>query len=189
MKFNTKSLSMTGLMAALCFVGTTFLMFQIPSPLGNTRFHLGDVFCLLAGLLFGPLTGGMAGSIGMSLSDLVTGYAIYAPSTFVLRLIQGFLCGWIAWRGVTSGERKAPSPVRSSVACAVATTVYIILYLVYHFFEKRYLWKVEHNTVLIDMAMRLGTSSFKAVINILIAITFAPVIRSALKRAGFDAAR
>jgi len=180
---------MTRLMAALCFVGTTFLMFQIPSPLGNTRFHLGDVFCLLSGLMFGPLAGGMAGSVGMSLSDLVTGYAIYAPSTFVLRLVQGFLCGRIAWHGDKSGDGKAPGTARTAVACAVATTVYIILFLAYHFFEKRYMWKAELGTVLIDMAIRLGASSFKGVINVVIATAFAPVFRATLKRAGLGAAR
>ncbi|MDR0324479.1 MAG: ECF transporter S component [Oscillospiraceae bacterium] len=182
--FNAKSMSKAAVMAALCFIGTTYLMIMIPTPLGGARFHFGDVFCLMAALLFGPLTGGLSGAIGMSLSDLVTGYAIYAPSTFIFRLVQGSLCGLIAWPRAKNGEVTSPGLARSAAACAIATVAYIILFMGYHFIEKRYMWQAEMGTVLTDMAFRLGNSSIKAVMNVIITILLTPVFRTALRRAG-----
>lgn len=57
--FTVRRLVLVGLMAALVFV-FTFIGFDIPSPLGKAKLHLGNVMCLLSGLLFGPLTGGLA---------------------------------------------------------------------------------------------------------------------------------
>lgn len=48
--FNVRRLAVTGLLAALVFI---FSWMQI--PIGQiARIHLGNVFCALSGLLFGP---------------------------------------------------------------------------------------------------------------------------------------
>ncbi|NMA06377.1 MAG: ECF transporter S component, partial [Ruminococcaceae bacterium] len=57
-------------MAALTFVFTMFFRIDIPTPLGKTMLHLGNVMCLLSGLLFGPVRGGLAGGIGSMMYDL-----------------------------------------------------------------------------------------------------------------------
>lgn len=55
-RFTVRRLAVTGLLSALVFV---FSWIQI--PIGEVaRIHLGNVFCALSGLLFGPLTGGLA---------------------------------------------------------------------------------------------------------------------------------
>ena len=81
----------TALFIALCFAGTS-----IAIPFGASKVHLGNFFCILAGLLSGPLVGGIAGSVGMGLSDLMLGYAwTTTVRTFVLKFLMGFLVGWI----------------------------------------------------------------------------------------------
>ena len=63
-------IAVTALMAALCYVAFTFIQIKIPTPAGFTSFHLGNVFCVLAALLFDGVTGGIAGAIGMGIGDL-----------------------------------------------------------------------------------------------------------------------
>lgn len=76
-------LVMTGLMAALVCVAT--IAIQIPMPLTNGYVNLGDCMVLAAAWLLGPWSGFAAGAIGSALADLITGYAHYAPATFVIK--------------------------------------------------------------------------------------------------------
>ena len=64
-RFSVRQLAAVGLLSALVFV---FSWVQI--PIGDVaRIHLGNVFCALSGLLFGPLVGGLASGFGSMLFD------------------------------------------------------------------------------------------------------------------------
>jgi len=78
---STSRLVMSALLAALTFLATDLL--HIATPLGYM--HLGDTFVLLSGFLLGPLYGGLAAGLGSLLADLVSGYSVYAPGTFVIK--------------------------------------------------------------------------------------------------------
>lgn len=88
-------IALAGVMIAVVFVGTRFI--QVPIPSGYI--HLGDIAIYTGAFLFGPLVGVISGAIGPALADLTSGYGQYAPATLVLHGLQGFLAGWIAWRG------------------------------------------------------------------------------------------
>lgn len=91
-------IALIGVFAALCYVGFQFLRIDISLPGGKTAFHMGNVFLLVAALLLGPLSGAMAGSIGMTIADLTSGYAMYAPTTFLLKFCIGLITGSVAHR-------------------------------------------------------------------------------------------
>lgn len=77
------------LFTALCFVGTMIFL-----PIGTSKMHLGNLFCILAGLLCGGWVGGLAGALGMGLNDIVFGYpyTVYVR-TFILKFLMGFISG------------------------------------------------------------------------------------------------
>ena len=90
-------LSITALMAALCYVAFTFLQIKIPTPVGYTSFHLGNTFCVLGALLLGGLPGGIAGAIGMGIGDILDPvYITVAPKTIILKLGIGLVTGLVA---------------------------------------------------------------------------------------------
>ena len=65
-------LVLTGLMAALCYVAFTFLKIPVPTFGGDyVALHIGNAFCVLAALLLGGVYGGLAGSLGMTIADLL----------------------------------------------------------------------------------------------------------------------
>lgn len=81
----------TSLFIALCFVGTL-----VSIPFGASKVHLGNLLCLLAGLLCGPWVGGISGGVGMLFADLPSGYPYTTYlRTFVLKFSMGFLIGWL----------------------------------------------------------------------------------------------
>lgn len=50
-KYSIYKMSVIGLMAAMVFVATNFRI-EIPTPLGKTMLHFGNVMCILSGLVF-----------------------------------------------------------------------------------------------------------------------------------------
>lgn len=81
----------TAIFIALCFAGTF-----VSIPLGASKVHLGNFFCILAGLLCGPFIGGVAGSLGMGFNDIALGYGWNTYlRTFIMKFLMGFLAGYI----------------------------------------------------------------------------------------------
>ena len=78
-----RKLVMAALFAALCTVMT--MVIQVPSPMQG-YVNLGDCAVLLSAWVLGPLYGGAAAGTGSMLADILSGYAHYAPGTFLLKL-------------------------------------------------------------------------------------------------------
>ena len=70
------------MLAALACVAT--MIIKLPSPLGG-YINLGDCIVLLCGWVLGPVYAFMAAGIGSALADIFSGYALYAPATFVIK--------------------------------------------------------------------------------------------------------
>ena len=76
-------LTLTGIFTALILVFTAFI--HIPSFSGYV--HIGDGLLYLAASIL-PLPYAMfAGAAGAVLADCLTGYAIWAPASFVIKLV------------------------------------------------------------------------------------------------------
>ena len=82
MHSKTKRIVVASLMAALTCVAT--MIIKIPSPLEG-YLNLGDCVVLVAGWMLSPAYGFLAAGLGSALADLLSGYAIYAPATFVIK--------------------------------------------------------------------------------------------------------
>lgn len=76
------NLILCALFSALTALATVVV--QIPSPLSGF-INLGDCLVLSSSFLLGPVYGTVAAAIGSMLADLIAGYAIYAPATFVIK--------------------------------------------------------------------------------------------------------
>ncbi|MDI9505326.1 MAG: ECF transporter S component [Bacillota bacterium] len=118
----------TALMAAIVFVTTMFFKIPIPTPVGQTMLKVGNVFCLLSGMLLGPVFGGLAAGIGSALYDLTDpAFTASAPFTLVFFFIMGFVCGVIT---SPRGTYRAPSFLRTAVGAAAGAFSYFLLYAV-----------------------------------------------------------
>jgi uncharacterized membrane protein len=100
-KFNNKRVALiqvvlSGVMAALVAVATFFV--QIPNPATRGYVNFGDIMIFVSALTFGPVVGGLAGSIGSSIADVAAGYGYFAPFTFVIKGAEGVIAGLISNR-------------------------------------------------------------------------------------------
>lgn len=80
---NNKTLKIITYLAvfcALCFVSTLFIIIPLP----NGYVNAGDILVLTCAWCLGPI-GAIAASLGSALADVLSGYVIYAPVTFVVK--------------------------------------------------------------------------------------------------------
>ena len=87
-----RKMVLAALMAALTYVAT--MVVQIPSPMQG-YVNLGDCCVLLSGWILGPWWGGAAAGIGSMLTDLLNGYAHYAPGTLVIKALDAIVAALI----------------------------------------------------------------------------------------------
>jgi uncharacterized membrane protein len=91
LKNQTKRLTTSAVFAAIICVVTTFV--AVPAPaIGNI--NLGDIFILCAAWILGPW-GAAAAGIGACLADLLSGFAVYAPATFVIKALMALACYYL----------------------------------------------------------------------------------------------
>ena len=89
-----KQLVYGSLLTAMITVATMFL--KVPTNLGYI--HLGDGVIFLTAMLLGT-PAWMAAGIGSGLADLLAGYGIYAPVTFVIKAAMALIVCLIMKKG------------------------------------------------------------------------------------------
>lgn len=173
-KLSVRQLAVIGLLSALVFV---FSWIQV--PIGDVaRIHLGNVFCALSGLLFGPLTGGLASGFGSMLFDFTNPlYIAESWITFLTKFFIGFLAGLIAHRGVRL------SLGRDIAGAAAGSAAYVVLYLLKSFVIKFYIEGQALGAVTTVLITKGVTSGINAILAVVVSVLLAKAVRPALQRA------
>jgi len=179
-KFTVQDMVIVGLMAAIIYAATSIRV-EIPTPMGKTMIHMATVACLLSGLLFGPMRGGLSAGIGSFFFDILNGWASSAPFTLVFKFFIGFLAGLI-----TGGKRQGT--LRTLLASAAGAYAYSVLYLTKDFIRDLLLGGAME-TAIADVSVKAVTSLANGTLAVVLATVLAPVLRTALERAGLRLVR
>ena len=105
------NITLISLFAALCYIALTVFFF----PVGPMFVHFGNLIVVLASLLIGGWQGGLSGSIGMGLYDILNGHADSSPKTFILKFLIGFTVGLV----YNLLKRKLPSKTLAATIGAI----------------------------------------------------------------------
>lgn len=111
MKSTTEKIVISAMFASLVCVAT--MVVKIPSPL-HGYINLGDAFVLLAGWCISPLYAFLAAGIGSGLADLLSGYALYAPATFLIKGIMAIIA-FYGFKVINGKANKIISRITSGV--------------------------------------------------------------------------
>ena len=93
MKRTAKQIAYGALAAALIMVATAVI--KVPGPIAG-YYHLGDGVLFVMAMLMGASTGALSAGVGSALADLMAGYGMYAPVTFVIKACMGYIAGRFA---------------------------------------------------------------------------------------------
>lgn len=172
--FTVVKIVFLAMMAAIVCV-VSFFRF----PLLGSKVHFANAMCLLSGLLFGPLGGGIASGLGSALSDVYYGYELdQIIVTFITKFLMAAICAWIAQ------PKKEQKRGRILLGCIVGAISYVILYMLKTFVYQAFVYGFPMETVWATMLGKLPAAVLNAVVAVIAAPIFYAALRPALKRAG-----
>ena len=171
----TKKLVYVALFTALVYIFSRFFQIPVVTPFGQTRFHLGNVFCLLAGILMGPGFGGLAAGLGSALFDLFDPvYFTSAPITFVTKFALAFVAGAIYRKRRDLVDKKS-----LAFAAILGQLTYVFLYLLKTYITNKFVMGFTNEAVMAELLPKAGVSLFNALISVIIAFILAmPLLKS-----------
>ena len=109
MKFNIITLIRASLFAALVFVVTK----AIQIPIGAAGYlNLGDSIIYISTFFLPFPIAGLAGAVGAAMADILSGFAIYAIPTLIVKFFLVGVWGWLA--------KKSSSRLATNIIIAVS---------------------------------------------------------------------
>ena len=169
-------MAFAGMMTALVFVSNYL---SIPTPF--SRLHVANAVCMLAGMLFGGLRGGIIAGLGSALFDLTfPAYGAEAWITFLNKGLMAFVCGII----VNNKENRLSRHVLSVIGAVTGAVLYITLYLSKSFVTLRWVAPVPPDTIPAALLGKLGASAINGLFAVIAAPLLYAALRPALERAG-----
>ncbi|MDS0525117.1 ECF transporter S component [Clostridium sp. SHJSY1] len=178
----------TGVLAALCFVAFTFLQIKIFLPGGDAvSLHVGNAFCVLAALLLGGWYGGLAGAIGMTISDILDPvYILGAPKTFVLKLCIGVVTGLVAHRYAKIDKNNDKKYIlKWSIISAICGLGFNVIFdPVFGYFYKQYVLGQPQEVAEILAKFSVGITAVNAGISVILVSFIYNTLRPILKKSG-----
>ena len=86
----TKKICFAAIFAAMCCACT---LISIPIPIGYI--NLGDLMVLTAGWCLGGGIGAVAAGVGSALADVILGYVVYSPATFIIKALVAIVAALV----------------------------------------------------------------------------------------------
>ena len=154
-----------GVMSAMVFVISLFRF-----PLFSSKMHLGNTICLLSGLLFGPVSGGLASGIGSFLVDVQGGYPLWeAIITLVSKFAMGFLAGLLGNTFRKLAKSKGLTTMWVILGSVVGSVSYVCLYMLKHFVLQLFVYQNGWDAMWAVLAAKFPASALNCVVSFIIA--------------------
>lgn len=186
MKKNDNQLTRIVFGAVMAAIICVITLFRI--PLGQSKVHFANAMCLLAGLLLGPVTGGLSAGLGSALYDVLFGG--YGPLDAVITFVSKFAMAWVTAVLFRAFMKKYKDPAAKEtvlplvISCVIGALTYVALYMLKTWIFKMYVEPVPAETIPTVMIAKLGPSLINAAFAIVVAPIFYHAVLPALKSTG-----
>ena len=127
-KTKIKMVVISAMLASLTCVAT--MIIKIPTPLQGYA-NLGDCIVLLSAFLLPVSYGFCAAAIGSALADVLSGYAMYAPATFVIKGLM-VIVAYFIYKQFTKKDKKLL--LGKIISGFIAEVVMVVGYFVFEGF-------------------------------------------------------
>ena len=186
MKTNNHQLTRIVFGAVMAAIICVITLFRI--PLGQSKVHFANAMCLLAGLLLGPVTGGLSAGLGSALYDVLFGgydflnAAITFVSKFAMAWVTAVLFRALMKKSGNSAVKETILPL--VVSCIAGALTYVALYMLKTWIFKMYVEPVPADTLPTVMVGKLVPSLINAAFAIVVAPLFYHAVLPALRSTG-----
>ena len=186
MKNEQKQLTRIVFGAVMAAIICVITLFRI--PLGQSKVHFANAMCLLAGLLLGPVTGGLSAGLGSALYDVLFGGYDFVEAA--ITFVSKFAMAWVAAVLFRAFMKKYKDPAAKEtilplvISCVIGALTYVALYMLKTWIFKSYVTPVPADTLPTVMIAKLGPSLINAAFAFVVAPLFYHAVLPALKSTG-----
>jgi ECF transporter S component (folate family) len=117
----TKKIVIVALFTALVAVATM----AVKIPTINGYIHLGDTLVYLCGIFLGPVYGAIAAGMGSFLADMLSGYAIWAIPSMLIKALDAFVFGLIFKKVILSNIKMKSLLLRYIIALLIGGSIMV----------------------------------------------------------------
>lgn len=107
-------------------------------------------------------------------------YVAEAPITLFNKFFIGFFAGLISHKGGHYGEKAS----LNFVGALVGNLAYTLLFYGKNFISEYFLLRLEMNTIIANMLVRLSASALQIPLNLIVTMILAPFFLKAIQKAG-----
>ena len=186
MKSNHNQLTKIVFGAVMAAIICVITLFRI--PLGQSKVHFANAMCLLAGLLLGPVTGGLSAGLGSALYDVLFGGYDFlnAAITFVSKFAMAWVTAVLyrAWTKKQEDPAVKDTLVPLVASCVIGSLTYVALYMLKTWIFKMWVEPVPVDTIPGVMVAKLVPSLINAAFAFVVAPLFYHAVLPALKSTG-----
>lgn len=156
---------------ALCmvvnYVAFAYGKINIPiSAGGSTAIHIANAVVVLSAWILGPVYGGFAGAVGLSIADLLDPrYITSAPKTFIMKFMIGFIAGTVADKLKLHEREDKGEMIKCAAISAVAGLGFNVLVdPVFGYLYKRFILQVPAQAASIIITWGAGVTALNAAV-------------------------
>ena len=140
--YKTRMIVYTAMFAVINYAVFTYGKINIPITAGtSTAIHLANATVVLSGWFLGPVYGGLAGAIGLSIADLLDPrYITSAPKTFILKFLIAFIAGSIGKKMKLQEQTDRKEIIKICTISAIAGLGFNVIFdPIFGYFYRKYL--------------------------------------------------
>lgn len=186
MNNRTRKLVYTAMFAVINFVAFTYGKINIPLAAGtSTAIHIANAIVVLSSWFLGPVYGGLAGAIGLSIADVLDPrYISSAPKTFLLKFMIAFISGHVAKALNLKDKEDRGEIIKITTVSAFAGLAFnVFADPIVGYFYRNYVLGIEQEAAKIIATWVAGTTAINAVICVIVSvILYLALYKTFLKR-------
>ena len=159
--------------AVINYIAFTYGKINITLVAGtSTAIHIANAIVVLSSWFLGPVYGGLAGAIGLSLADVLDPrYITSAPKTFFLKFMIGLISGLLAQKLSLSTKTERKDIIRVSAISAIAGLGFnVFADPVVGYFYRKYLLGMDQDAAKIIASWVAGTTLINAIICVFVSV-------------------
>ena len=173
MNSKTRKIVYTAMFAVINFVAFTYGKITVPVTAGtSTAIHIANAIVVLSSWFLGPIYGGLAGAIGLSIADIMDPrYITTAPKTFLLKFFIGFIAGKVAQHFdlIHKTERKEIIGV-TTVSAIAGLGFNVIADPIVGYLYRNYLLGIPQEAAKIIATWVAGASAINAIVCVFVSV-------------------
>ena len=169
----TKKIIYTAMFAVINYAAFAYGKITIPVTAGtSTAIHIANAIVVISAWFLGPVYGGLAGAIGLSIADIFDPrYITSAPKTFLLKFMIGFISGVVARQFHLKEKTDRKEIIMACTTSAIAGLGFnVVADPIVGYFYRKYLLGIPQDAAKIIATWVAGATAINAVACVFVSV-------------------